>query len=477
MPRPEKNLNGSWRYARPAGAGRCASGFNYTERHLKCVWLSPEWRPAELRAQQGEAVRVEKAGQWNLEKGPDFLNAALLIGPERRRIAGDIEVHVHSADWQRHGHAADPGYSKVIAHVTWFPGHLPPEVLPRKVLQIALQPALSANPCFSFEAIDVTAFPYAVRRPGMPCNRVVAAWPPEKISSLLWTAGRHRLAGKAGRLAEAVKQKGAEQALYEEIMSALGYKHNRLPFRQLAERVPLAMLREESRGDPLAAYALLAGVAGLLPAVTKAGWDTATGKYVRRLWSYWWKLYAKWSARAIPATAWQLSSLRPPNHPRRRLMAAAILFTGQPDRLAEINALPPAASEPWLAQIMRRLLDIRDAYWNGRLAIGRRPAPRDIALLGRARAAAIVSNVIIPFRLARQQPLPPLENLLNYLPAEEDNALIRQAAFNLLGADHNPALYRNGLAQQGLIQIFHDFCLNDRSNCEDCALLKTIAGR
>ena len=64
--------------------------------------------------------------------------------------------------------------------------------------------------------------------------------------------------------------------------------------------------------------------------------------------------------------------------------------------------------------------------------------------------------------------------LLPHLPAEEDNALIRRTAHALFGHDHNPALYRDGLKQQGLLQIFHDFCLNDRTACRDCALAAAI---
>jgi hypothetical protein len=64
---------------------------------------------------------------------------------------------------------------------------------------------------------------------------------------------------------------------------------------------------------------------------------------------------------------------------------------------------------------------------------------------------------------------------LRRLPPEENNQIVRQTAHNLLGPDHNPDLYRSGLRQQGLIQIFHDFCLTDRSRCGNCALLKSLA--
>jgi hypothetical protein len=95
--------------------------------------------------------------------------------------------------------------------------------------------------------------------------------------------------------------------------------------------------------------------------------------------------------------------------------------------------------------------------------------------MGTQRIAAIVSNVIVPFlaALGNRQVMHPA--LLSRLPPEEDNQIIRQTAHNLLGPDHNPDLYRSSLRQQGLIQIFHDFCLTDRSRCENCALLKSLA--
>jgi len=460
--------------SRPARAADTAGSFAYTERHLKCVWFSPDLRPAELRSTRGESVIVEKPGRWNLEKGPDFLDAALLVGRERRRLTGDVEVHVHPSDWRQHGHASDPAYKRVIAHVCFFPGHIAPENFPEGALQISLKAGLAGNLFFSFDSIDVAAYPFAERKGNTPCYKIISGWSPENISSLLAAAGKYRLETKAQRLAEATAQKGAEQVLFEEIMGALGYKHNRAQFRQLAERVTPAMLREDAPGDPLAAYALLAGVAGLLPAVTRSRWDDETRSYVRRLWSYWWKLQAKWSGSIMPAEAWHLSSVRPQNHPRRRLMAAAALFTGKKTLYDKIKDVQTDNAKEWIGRITGILEDASDNYWRQRLAMGRKPAEVGAALIGRQRAAAIVSNVAIPFQMALRRPLPALEDLSRNLPAEEDNAVIRQAALNLFGPDHNPARHRNGLLQQGLIQIFHDFCLGDRSDCRECGLLKTI---
>ncbi|MFH0878500.1 MAG: hypothetical protein V2A34_02195, partial [Lentisphaerota bacterium] len=60
------------------------------------------------------------------------------------------------------------------------------------------------------------------------------------------------------------------------------------------------------------------------------------------------------------------------------------------------------------------------------------------------------------------------------LPAETLNSVIRRTADSLFGPDHSTTLYRHGLRQQGLSQIFHDFCLNDRSRCATCGLPELV---
>jgi hypothetical protein len=79
---------------------------------------------------------------------------------------------------------------------------------------------------------------------------------------------------------------------------------------------------------------------------------------------------------------------------------------------------------------------------------------------------------VIPFLAAEGLPV---AHLLPALPAEEDNSLLRQTAHALFGRDHNPAFYRDGLKQQGLLQIFYDFCLNNRTACRECALVPALA--
>jgi hypothetical protein len=275
-------------------------------------------------------------------------------------------------------------------------------------------------------------------------------------------------------MAGAFPSKTPDQILYEEIMTALGYKNNRAPFRYLAEQLPLETLRKASGRNTLKAYALLMGVAGLLPAQTPSRWDAETRAFVRQLWDHWWKHQAAWSARALRRKNWKLSGLRPQNHPQRRLMLAAILFTREDNLTRSLTALNTTSADECLRKIAAFFQPAADTYWQCRLTFAGKPQSAMISLMGTSRVAAIVSNVCVPFlaALGNRQVMHPA--FLRRLPPEEDNQIIRQTAHNLLGPDHNPDLYRSGLRQQGLIQIFHDFCLTDRSRCENCALLKAL---
>ena len=450
-------------------------GFPYTERHLQCVWFDAALRPGTLKTEQGDVIVVEHPGQWNLEDGPDFLNAVLCIGPDRRRLAGDVEIHVHPSDWQKHGHARNPAYAHVVAHVTYFSGTVAATSLPDGAIQVSLKDGLAANPFFSFESLDLAAYPYNVREPITPCAQVLKTWSPDHVAGLLESAGEERLQGKAARMAGAFPSKAPDQILYEEIMTALGYKNNRAPFRYLAEQFSLENLRQASGGDTLKAYALLMGVAGLLPAQTSARWDAATRFFVRQLWDHWWKHQAAWSARVLRRKNWKLSGLRPPNNPQRRLMLAAILFVNQPDLTQRLTALNVDSPDDALTSIMALFQPEANTYWQHRLTFSGKAQAAPVTLVGKRRAVAIVLNVVVPFLAALGNGSVMRPAFLCRLPPEEDNQIIRQTAHNLLGLDHNPALYRSGLRQQGLIQIFHDFCLNDRSRCKDCALMKSLA--
>ena len=310
-----------------------------TERHVQAIWYDAALRPTNLVTRRGSAVTVVSPGEWNLEAGPDFRNAVLEIGNERRRVVGDVEVHLCPADWDFHRHGTDPNYRNVVAHVTWGCGPVPGS-LPPGAVSIWLGRFVARETSFSPEQVDLTAYPYA-RLPleARPCEDRFGH-DPDLARQVLSEAGRHRLQMKArrigGRLCEARGQR--EQVFYEEVMTALGYKRNQVQFRHVAERIPIAELPQD----------VMAARTAMLTAGMFEDWDR--------------------------------SGYRPSNTPERRLEGAASIFTATP--------VMGLADESSFASRECRLMVTA--------MCGER-------FMGRGRAAAILANVVVPFALAEER--------------------------------------------------------------------------
>ncbi len=440
---------------------------SFSERHLQCVWADSRLRPKSITSREGDMIKVIDPGQWNLEAGPDFLNAILLIGPDQRRIQGDVEIHIAPADWNHHKHAEDPHYQRVVAHVTYTAGKSPLTSLPPGTVEISLKEEISAQPSFSFESIDLTAYPYSVLpETPRPCAHELQKWLPERLGTLLEAAGSCRMQQKADKIAYKLKDDSPDNVIYRELLGALGYKQNTAVCRELAERVPYETIRYL---DPLEGYAVLLGVANLLPARPSARWDSGTRAFIRLAWDAWWRQQAEWQHAIIPKATWTLSSVRPQNHPIRRLAAAATIACNPESisaRLAEIDCSDTILWYKGIAELFvpAHPLD----YWNFRISFGSPIRDNPVAILGKPRLSALCANVLLPFLAVTGHPT---ETLIKALPPEQNNSIIRQTAHALFGRDHNPMLYsKSALRQQGLMQIFHDFCIRDRSGCEECAL-------
>ena len=208
-----------------------------TERHVQALWYDAKLRPPALRTVDGACLRVVDPGVWNLEAGPDFHGAVLEIGRERRRLCGDVEIHLHPTDWTTHGHVRNAAYGHIVAHVTWYAGP-PSGGLPPGCVSVCLGDFLRTRNDFSPEDIDLGAYPYAhLPATPRPCETRFARHPDALVETLR-AAGTCRLEGKARRFQTLFIRRGDHaQVFYEEMMAALGYKHNAAPFRALAARI------------------------------------------------------------------------------------------------------------------------------------------------------------------------------------------------------------------------------------------------
>lgn len=449
-----------------APAGRAeepeTDGVAWNERHLQCIWADARLRPAALATTGGDPVEVLSPGVWNGGPGPDFRGAVLRIGG--RRAAGDVEIHVRPSDWAAHGHDADPRYDRVVLHVSWFPP-APGAVLPDIPLALLGDAMAAARPDFSFDQIDPDAYPHAARSDlPRPCRDALRDAPAAVVRDLLERAGEVRLRRKARALAARAARAGSPaQAFYAEVLACLGFHANTTPMRALADEVPVRDLA--ARGDPFERYALLLGRAGLLP---EPGAPGLPADWVSALWNAAFRAGA--SSAPDAAARWTLAGVRPANHPRRRLAVAAALFASPDSLRAALAALPRGDARAW-TRAAEKLL--RDAAAPAAALLP--PGAARGGLLGGGRIRAILANAVLP-ALAFDDPAA-ARALLAALPGESPSATMEEMAFRLLGADHNPALWRTGaLRMQGLLALWGGHCSAAPDACARCPLAANRGG-
>jgi len=417
-----------------------------SELELQARWFAGDFG-RRFRSVSGDDVEVVQFGTWNRSAGPDFSGAVVrLDGGKPTR--GPIEFDLIDRSWETHGHATNPAFDDAILHVfveqndrTFFTrtkSH-------RNVPQVRVDPE---NLPESFSANVPLA------RAGR-CQAPLKDLPENRLGRILAAASQFRLQRKATRLRNILDNHGRNEALFQEIAASLGYRENKLAFTLLAQRLPLEFLRKQ--GDE--SEAILFGVAGFLETPDLGIYAGETRAYVRRLWDRWWPHRDGMQRLVLPTKLWQLSGSRPLNHPQRRLGALVALVNAWPSFVRSLTKKNAKTAE-------RFFLGLPHPFWNRHYTLASDPASSEMALIGESRIAEILANVLLPFFLAEGCDIwTAYENL----PARLSNRRLETGATRLFGDDPRRPLFTRTIAQQqGLLQIYEDFCLQDNSDCAQC---------
>ena len=423
----------------------------FTELELQAHWFAGDFG-REFTTAAGDAVRVVQFGVWNREAGPDFAEAAIsLNGGEPQR--GCIELDPDARDWERHGHATNPAYESVVLHVFTQTGggeSFTRTARHRNVPQVLLD----------LSRLDgAVVNPQPAAREGH-CAGPLRDLPEEKVREVLLGAAHFRLRRKSAALARLVELHGADEALFQALAATLGYKNNKLPFTLLAQRLPLKLLRKRDAG------ALLFGVSGFLPATDLSAFDTPTRAYLRGLWEKWWPQRAEFERLTIAPELWKLAGQRPANHPQRRLAALAQIVAHWPAIRALAKRCEPRAIQEFFVKLT-------DEYWDFHYTVSSKTAAKRMALVGESRVTEMLVNVFFPLALTTDD-----TRAIGFknLPASLTNRRVEVAALRLFGpSELGRALLRDAAMQQGLLQIYEDFCMRDASDCERCLFPRQLA--
>ncbi len=386
-------------------------------------------------------------GIWNREAGPDFSDAAIRIN-RGEVLRGNIEFDLVDQNWETHGHATNPAFDQTVLHVFVDSGvrdFFARTSANRQVPQVRVDPTI-------LPAAFSTNLPLA--HPGR-CHAPLRDLPEKKISNVLDAAAQFRLQRKALRLQRLTELHGSDEALFQELAATLGYKQNKLPFILLAQRFSLKGLRTR----PNEIESVLFGLAGFLGTPDLAEFGPGTRRYLRVLWDRWWPQRAELERLILAPRTWRLSGTRPLNHPQRRLAALAGIAADWPRLLRSLG-------KEELASVRKFFLELKHPYWSFHYTLTSEASAAPMALVGETRITEILANVVLPWRQQRTGAAWP-----DYatLPARLTNRRIETGAARLFGDDPRRARFLRTVArQQGLLQIYEDFCLQDDSDCAQC---------
>jgi hypothetical protein len=425
-----------------------------SELDLQSLWFSGAFG-THFTTTDGRSLTMQDFGAWNAGAGPDFTDCAMLLNGAP--VRGDIELDTDVRDWERHGHGANADYRRVVLHV---------------FLEAPAEGAVFTRTSDHREVAQVRVSKSQLLPEARPKDRLAAArlgrcaeplrgLDPSRIQDLIECAAQHRLRLKSNRLHALVASHGREQAIYQALAQALGYRSNQRPFVILSQRLPL---RKLLKLRPDAREALLFGVSGFLEDQPPGLYEAAAHAYLVKLWSNWWKQRSeclRWlEPRHLPR--WRLSAVRPGNHPQRRVGALAALLADWPAVSAPLLDATRWSQASWV-----RLLSALDhPFWATHYTLRAAPATHPVALIGSSRIHELLANVVYPLLVPERSRL-----WAEYLelPALLDNQKVRRACLRLFGKDQGARHFQRKLHhQQGLLQIYEDFCLEDHSGCADC---------
>ncbi len=479
------------------------------ERIVRCIWFDQSLATDRLRTDDGARLRVLSPGWWNLESGPDFRNAALRIG-QGPVVKGDVEVHLRSSFWHAHGHDADPSYNSVVLHVALWNDAGNSSVRTAagaSVPQLTLEPYLRTPLAELADTVDAEEYPEAAQASSGRCHALLAEGKVtlEWLGGFLDHAGDQRVADKARRIAARAAGTAPcddDQLLYETIAEGLGYKRNKAPALELSRRLPLAALRERIAGNPKSQIpdstsqsaiveALLFGVSGLLAAADDGVADDAARDHIRTLRALWNQFGGGLADDALDPAQWSFDGTRPPNFPTRRIAALARVATralqgGLSKAIRQAlgpatGRLSPREIKSRRAELLDFFLSLRDPFWDTRTHFTGKLLAHPLRLVGADRADTIIIDGLLPALLyqARRDADRPFEELLHQLfatyPRLPSTSITRFMAQRLFArTDTEMQLLRSARRQQGLYQVYTDFCDTEAATCARCPLIRLL---
>lgn len=414
------------------------------EELLHFIWNYKLLNTQLLRSVKGIPIKIFHQGELNKDSGPDFFNAKIEV--DGVTLAGNVEIHINSSDWSKHGHENDRVYDHLILHVVYNYDKAVDQNTRNNVEILELKDYIEESVIKKYERLMSS-------KHNLACSKEIRNVKSLTLNSWLERMLIERLEKKTEYIKHLFSstQNDFQQTLYLVLARNFGFKVNAEPFELLAKHLPLSILLKHSE-NLLQVEALLYGCAGFLS-------NSYKDKYIRQLQNEFEFLKTKYKLKELDSKVWKFMRLRPANFPTVRLWQFAMVvhkgseFFKNPQHFNSINTLTTILSYP------------HEGYWKYHYKFDG-PEVRPLNGLGKTSLENILINTLAPFlffygQQTGNEKFTEAALLCFEQLAFEDNVKTRY--FTAAGLEFNTSG-----ESQGLIHLFDNYCKNTR--CLHCGI-------
>lgn len=418
------------------------------EEYLQFIWQHLLFRQGQLLTVSGKAIEMLHPGELNRDSGPDFFNARIRIGGIT--LAGNVEVHVQSSDWLRHGHQNDKAYNNLILHVVFSHDARLEQNTTHNVEVLELKDRIS-------EELVSRCANLLASKAALPCASQLINCPEEVFAGVLALKLEERLEQKSRQIAGQLVYADGHytQTYYSLLLRHFGFNLNAQVFELLSRTLPLTILLRHAN-DLLQLEALLLGTAGLLE-------PELTEEYPRRLKQEFAFLSAKYGLKPLQPSLLRYSRTRPNNFPDLRLAQFAALLHQSPE------LLQAPQEHTGLETLLEKFRVMAGPYWQNHYRL-QLSSEKPTGRIGSASAELLVINCLVPF--------------LNYYAKTQHRREYREKALALLKActfENNritrlfsarTGQLRSAAQSQACVQLYKTWC--SKKKCLQCSVAAAL---
>jgi Protein of unknown function (DUF2851) len=409
------------------------------EEFMAYVWRYQRLKNTALFTSDGQQIKVVKTGIINVNSGPDFDQARIIL--ENIEWIGSVELHVKASDWNLHKHPTDYAYDKVILHVVWENDKSISRPDGSLIPTLELKNYIEEGFVQRFDAIIKS-------NSEIKCQSQIKGVSAIAKSSMLEKALAHRLEAKAQAFLPILKvlKNDFEEFSYRIFCRHMGFKLNSEAFYKLSEHLPYSLIRKH-KSDLKQLESLLFGQAGFL--------ENPISDYAKSLKVEYDFLKQKYKLEngLMIRSEWQFLRTRPGNFPTVRLAQLAAIFH-------EISGVFDAFVLNLDVKNIANLLRVSPSvYWTEHYDFDKKAA-KPMAGMGKNSADVLMLNCA--------------SLLLNIYSQETDNPGYFQKAIQLLEEVKPEANIivskwqnlgikaRDAFESQALIEQYNGFCAKNR---------------